>query len=102
VNSLGNLTLVTKKLNGALSHRPWSDEEAVIVAPKGKDAGLGKLSLLDRYSLLVLNKEILKGHPSAWTESDIKDRSRRLAETLCKVWPDPAVFSGGSNHAAGS
>lgn len=92
VNSLGNLTLVTKKLNGALSHRPWTDEEALEVAPKGMDAGLGKRSLLSRYSLLVLNKEIIEEHPDAWTEADIKRRSRRLAETLCKVWPDAESY----------
>ena len=42
INTIGNLTLVTKKLNGTLSHRPWTDAEAKIVAPKGEHAGKGK------------------------------------------------------------
>lgn len=93
VNTLGNLTLVTKKLNGALSHRPWTDEEAMLVAPVGKDAGRGKRALINRYSLLVLNKELVEEHPSTWTEPDIKARSRRLAEALCAVWPGPEAFT---------
>lgn len=97
VNTLGNLTLVTKKLNGALSHRPWTDEEAVLVAPVGKDAGLGKRALINRYSLLVLNKELVEEHPSTWTEADIKDRSHRLAEALCAVWPGPEAFTGSTS-----
>lgn len=86
-NTLGNLTLVTQKLNVALSNRPWTDEEASLVAPTGKDAGLGKRALLGRYSLLVLNKEIVDGHPRAWTEEDLRARSRRLAEVITEVWP---------------
>ena len=87
VHTLGNLTLVTQKLNGSLSHRPWTDAEAAIVAPSGKEAGLGKRSLLDRYSLLVLNKELVQGHPDAWTEEDIQSRSEKMTERLCAVWP---------------
>lgn len=62
VDTIGNLTLVTQKLNGSLSHRPWTDAEATVVAPAGKHAGLGKRSLLDQYSLLVLNKSLIGKH----------------------------------------
>ena len=87
VDTLGNLTLVTQKLNGSLSHRPWTDSEAALVAPKGKEAGLGKRSLLDRYSLLVLNKTLLLQHPQAWTDDDIRARGIALTERICAVWP---------------
>lgn len=87
LNTLGNLTLVTQKLNGALSHRPWTDAEAEIVAPSGKDAGLGKRSLLQRYSLLQLNKDIVDAHETAWTEADIHARNVALAEAVVRVWP---------------
>jgi hypothetical protein len=30
VNTLGNLTLITRSLNGSLSNRPWTDEEAAV------------------------------------------------------------------------
>jgi len=87
VETLGNLTLVTQKLNGSLSHRPWTNPEAAKVAPTGKEAGLGKRSLLDRYSLLVLNKSLVSGHPDAWTEDDIRQRGVELTTRLCAIWP---------------
>lgn len=89
VNVLGNLTLVTMKLNGSLSNRPWTDAEAQVVSGGGADAGKGKRSLLDKYSLLVLSKDLITEHPDAWTDEDIEARSRFLAEQVCKVWPGP-------------
>ena len=86
VNTMGNLTLVTQKLNLALSNRPWTDAEAGVVAPTGKDAGVGKRSLLNRYSVLVLNREIVDEHPERWTENDIRDRSVRMALAVTQVW----------------
>ncbi|MET4050473.1 MULTISPECIES: DUF262 domain-containing HNH endonuclease family protein [unclassified Rhodococcus (in: high G+C Gram-positive bacteria)] len=89
VNTLGNLTLVTQGLNGSLSHRPWTDSEAVKVAPTGKEAGRGKRSLLSKFSVLVLNKEIIDRHAETWTESDINNRSVELAKSICEAWPGP-------------
>ena len=87
MNTLGNLTLVTQKLNGALSNRPWTDAEASKVTPTGKDAGLGKRSLLNRYSLLLLNKDVVDAHPDAWTDENIELRSRSLAKVITEAWP---------------
>lgn len=87
IHTLGNLTLATQKLNVALSNRPWTNSEAAVVAPTGKEAGVGKRSLLERFSLLVLNKEIVIDHPEAWTDDDIRERGRHLAEQVCEIWP---------------
>jgi len=87
LNTLGNLTLITQKLNVALSNRPWTDEAAQIVAAKGKDAGLGKRSLLNKFSVLLLNKDIVDEHPAAWTDADIEQRSTALATVIAEVWP---------------
>jgi hypothetical protein len=87
VNTLGNLTLVTQKLNVALSNRPWTDAEAERVAPTGKDAGKGKWSLLDRFSVLMLNKDVVGEHVDAWTEQDIIARTKTLTDVLIGVWP---------------
>ena len=87
VNTIGNLTLVTQKLNVALSNRPWRDAVAKIVTPTGKDAGVGKRELLGRFSVLVLNKEIVDEHQDEWTEADILDRSARIARSVTEVWP---------------
>lgn len=86
INTLGNITLVTAKLNGTLSHRPWTDRQAKTVAPSGRLAGQGKRTLLSRYSLLVLNKEIVDYHPAAWTDEDIRLRGRELTEAVVEIW----------------
>jgi hypothetical protein len=61
--------------------------DALVVAPTGKDAGLGKRSLLNRYSVLILNKDIVDPHVAAWTESNIADRNISLARAVSTVWP---------------
>jgi len=95
VDTLGNLTLVTQKLNGALSNRPWTDSATATVPTKGKDAGKGKRSLLGRFSLLVLNKKIVDDHEAEWTEDDIRARSTELAKTITLIWPRPTVLQPG-------
>ncbi|MGB7964268.1 MAG: DUF262 domain-containing protein, partial [Propionicimonas sp.] len=88
VNTLGNLTLVTKSLNGALSNRPWTDTAASALKEGGRP-GAGKRTLLSDFSLLVLNKQILKDNEQAWTEQDIENRSAELTSAICQVWPGP-------------
>lgn len=88
VNSIGNLTLVTKSLNGSLSNRPWNDKDAAGLI-EGGSPGTGKHTLLDSYSLLILNKEILNGHPEGWNELNIWERSESLIESMCEVWKRP-------------
>jgi hypothetical protein len=90
VNTLGNLTLVTKSLNGSLSNRPWTDGEAAGLKDGG-EPGKGKRTLLDAFSLLMLNKEIVQDHLSNWTESDIKMRSEHITEAIAAVWPGPMM-----------
>ena len=85
VNTIGNLTLVTKALNVALSNRPWTDAEAAGLKDGG-EPDKGKRTLLDGFSLLVLNKEIVQDHPTAWHDEDIAARSKKLAEAVCAIW----------------
>lgn len=87
VHTIGNLTIITQKLNGALSNRPWTDAEALKVAPTGKDAGKGKRSLLLKFSILVLNKDITEPHEAAWTEADIAERATVLTKSIVEIWP---------------
>jgi hypothetical protein len=89
INTLGNLTLVTPELNITLSHRPWTDAEAAVIPATGENKGLGKRSLVNKYSLLVMSKEIVDGHTEEWSEADISARSTQLTRVLCTVWPGP-------------
>jgi len=90
VNSIGNLTLVTKSLNGSLSNRPWTDAEATGLK-EGGEVDKGKRTLLDAFSLLVLNKQILSDHVEAWTQDDILARSKAIAAAISEVWPGPSA-----------
>ena len=89
IQTIGNLTLVAKSLNGSLSNRPWTDEEAGSLTTGG-EAGLGKRSLLGKYSLLVLSKGLINEHPDAWTDADIEARGLEMASHVCEVWPGPS------------
>ncbi|WP_275003081.1 DUF262 domain-containing protein [Promicromonospora iranensis] len=90
VNTIGNLTLVTKSLNGSLSNRPWLDVDAAGLK-EGGAPNKGKWALLNEFSLLVLNKKVLKNHPEAWTDDAIVERSRALTAAICAAWPGPDV-----------
>ena len=57
------------------------------MVPRGKDAGLGKRSLLSRYSVLLLNKDVVDGHTDAWTEAHIAQRGREFARVITEIWP---------------
>ena len=87
VNTIGNLTLVTKSLNSTLSNRPWTDDGAAATPGKGEDKGLGKRSLLNKYSVLALSRPIIDPNISAWTDDDIAERSKALAATIANAWP---------------
>ena len=62
VHSIGNLTLVTKSLNSTLSNRPWTDAAASTTPGSGENKGLGKRSLLNKYSVLALTRPIVDDH----------------------------------------
>jgi hypothetical protein len=79
LHGIGNLTLVTGKLNPTLSNAPWLD------GPSGK----GKRSALDAHSRLQLNARLVKRYPEAWNEAQIDGRASVLFEAACHVWPAP-------------
>jgi hypothetical protein len=66
---LGNLTLITSKLNPALSNSAWSTKRPELL----------KYSKLNRYF-----------HDSAsWDEQAIRDRGKALAAKAREIWPYP-------------
>ena len=79
VHVLGNLTLVSGKLNPALSNRPWTSED-----------GAGKRDYLLEHSSLKLNAKVVADHPVSWTEEDIRARTAALTDRLLALWPRPA------------
>lgn len=76
IHTIGNLTLLTGKLNSKVSNGPWLGEG-------------GKRQGLEGHDVLLLNRELLKEARDAWTEENIIRRSERLAETIIAIWPVP-------------
>ena len=71
IHTIGNLTLVTQKLNSSLSNSHWEH----------------KRNGLQEHSVLLLNNELMS--ESNWIEETIQSRSRRMAALVCEVWPGP-------------
>ena len=76
INTLGNLTLLTGRLNSKVSNGPWL----------GKG---GKREGLEAHDVLLLNREILKGSVDQWTDEAIRLRTKELAKIVCQIWPVP-------------
>jgi hypothetical protein len=73
IHTLGNLTLVTHKLNSLQSNAPWDK----------------KAKTLARHTVLMLNKRLLENDPKAWDESSIRARGMALADLIVEIWPAP-------------
>ena len=74
IHTIGNLTLVTKRLNPKMSNAPWHE----------------KRKMLDAHSVLELRKS-LTIHDE-WNEKTIRARGRQLAKIAAEVWPHADVW----------
>jgi hypothetical protein len=77
IHTLGNLTLLTGKLNSKVSNGPWI----------GND---GKRQGLEAHDVLLLNRELLKRATDRWTDESIHFRTRELIDIVVQIWPVPA------------
>jgi len=71
LHTIGNLTLLTKKLNPALSARDWDYKQANILASSKMN--------LNRYFIGIEN----------WNEDWIYERSTELCKLAERIWPHP-------------
>ena len=73
-DTLGNLSMISGRLNSSVSNGPWEK----------KRAAFGK------HSVLHLNKRLLDDwEPSATPEENVAARGAKLAAAACRVWPRP-------------
>ncbi|MEP7224340.1 MAG: DUF262 domain-containing HNH endonuclease family protein, partial [Actinomycetota bacterium] len=79
LHSLGNLTLVTKKLNPKLSNDAW----------------VKKRVTLQDHTVLFLNKDVLNDQ-ELWDEDVIVARGERLGAMVVQLWPGPESETWGS------
>ena len=70
IHLLGNLTLITQRLNSSVSNGAWT------VKRKG----------LNEHSVLHLNRPLVE-HIGDWDEAAIKERTRRMARMVTAAWP---------------
>jgi len=83
VQTIGNLTLVSGKLNPTLSNLGWHHETT--------DGDQGKQRFLQEHSVLKLNSKIASHQD--WSEQAIKDRTHTLVTQILALWPRPDVAS---------
>lgn len=74
VHRLGNLTLLTSKLNSKVSNAAW---------PIKRDALL-------EHDVLKLNADLLGSAGESWTDEKIRLRTRSMAASIVDIWPAPA------------
>jgi uncharacterized protein DUF262/uncharacterized protein DUF1524 len=73
VNKLGNLTLVTDRLNPSMSNGPWSNKQKA----------------LTNYSLLAMNQQLVSHYGQSFDELAIAERGKHLAREIAARWPGP-------------
>jgi hypothetical protein len=78
LHELGNLTLVTQKLNSKVSNGPWSAKAAHFM----------------KVNDVMLTNDVVQRHPDRWDEQAIADRTLELATAILQVWPVPAGHVG--------
>ncbi|MER5480832.1 DUF262 domain-containing HNH endonuclease family protein [Streptomyces sp. NPDC002734] len=70
LHTAGNLTLLTRVLNPAISNGPWTQKRSAILL----------------HSALTLNRSL----PELWDEASILARADHLFQVFCRRWPRPA------------
>ncbi len=73
LHTLGNLTLLTGRLNSTVSNGPWA----------------GKREALQAHDVLVLNRDLLKSAGDTWADDAIRARTARLVDVVLAIWPVP-------------
>jgi len=78
VHALGNLTLVTGRLNSSMSNSPWPIKQKA----------------LNEFGVLLLNSRMIEQSPDVWDERQIAIRSTTLLRAFKEIWPHPAPDPG--------
>jgi hypothetical protein len=73
VHTLGNLTLLTGRLNSKVSNAAWS----------------AKSTALKDHDVLKLNSDLLAAAEDAWDEGRVRDRTQKMIDAILEIWPVP-------------
>jgi hypothetical protein len=84
IHTLGNLTLLTGRLNSKVSNGPWIGSGGKREAIKGHD-----VFFLNRRVLSIADKG------EQWSDHTIRDRTEELIEAIIQIWPVPSGHKSG-------
>lgn len=73
LQTLGNLTILTKPLNSALSNSAWSIKRPELL----------------KHSLLPINQQLMDRE--VWDETAIAERSEDMLQRALRIWPKNIV-----------
>lgn len=76
VQTLGNLTLLSSKLNSSVSNGPWLGE-------------VGKRAALNEKDVLLLNNKVQDAGKDGWSEEMIRNRTEELTAMILDIWKVP-------------
>jgi hypothetical protein len=76
VQTLGNLTLLSTKLNSSVSNGPWLGDS-------------GKSAALTEHDVLLLNKRVQDSGKNGWSEELIRARTEELTSMILDIWKVP-------------
>ena len=79
VHTLGNLTLLTGKLNSKVSNSAW----------------MLKRSALVEHDVLKLNSDLLVSAGDRWSEDKIRSRTDAMINSIIEIWPVPPGHTSG-------
>jgi hypothetical protein len=80
LHTLGNLTLLTGKLNESVSNGPWQQQ----------DDERGKCITLREHDVLLINRDLDRYcEEGDWTDQSIEARTQKLVERIRNIWPVP-------------
>ena len=71
LQSIGNLTLLTKKLNFELQNKAFPEKKL----------------LISEYSRLKITRKISDAKTEVWDVSQIREREENLSSLFCEIWP---------------
>ena len=79
IHTLGNLTLLTAKLNGAVSNGPWTGDN-------------GKKAAVRKHDVLLMNRDAESFAGEEWTDESITQRTGDLIDQIINIWPVPPGY----------
>jgi len=82
IHTIGNLTLLTSKLNTKVSNGPWTGAS-------------GKREGLEAHDVLVLNRDLIKKAGASWSDDLIRSRTEELTKAVIAIWSVPAGHHSG-------